>query len=54
MTTEDAELQELKMEDYTNDARIDLENEKGFYYCDCGNRLCSDEEKRMNLCKECR
>jgi len=28
--------------------------EKDFYFCFCGKQLISDEEKRDNLCKECR
>jgi len=23
-------------------------------YCDCGNKLTSDEEKRIKVCKECK
>ena len=29
-------------------------NNTEYEYCDCGNRLINDEEKREGICRECK
>ena len=35
-------------------ALIGLQKQREFIYCDCGNLLNTEEEIRIQICKECR